>query len=269
MTHAVQMTNKPITKPMKETIKRKLDVCLSPELIGNFETNNTIVVIIDIIRASSTICTAFHYGLEELVPIAEIKAALEYKDKGYLTAGERNGDKLDGFDMGNSPIGFMNPDLKGKKLAITTTNGTKTIKLITDSLNKSSENELVVGAFVNYQTLFQYLKSAEKNILLVCSGWKGDLSIEDTLFAGKLAEDLNRYNVFAHMSDSANHAKLIYESSKDDIFGFIMDQSMRFKNKISSLGDDIRYCLKENVTSTLPAFVDGKFINMGDKSKNN
>jgi 2-phosphosulfolactate phosphatase len=251
------------------TEKRKLDVCLSPELIGNYDTENTIVVIIDIIRASSTICTAFHYGLDELVAVEKIDEALKYKKQGYITAGERNGDKLEGFDMGNSPVGFMNPDLQGKKLAITTTNGTRTIKLITDKLNNDVEAELVVGAFVNYQTLFRYLKSAKKNILLVCSGWKGDLCVEDTVFAGKLVEDLNCYNMFTHTLDAANHARLIYNLAKDDLFGFIMDQSMRFKNKISSLGDDIRYCLKENVTSTLPTLENGHFINNGDKSMNN
>ncbi len=254
---------------MEKTKKRKLDVCLSPNLIGNFDTQNTIVVIIDVIRASSTICTAFHYGIEELIAVEEIETALEYKSKGYLTAGERDGDKLDGFDKGNSPFSFMTPDLKGKKLAVTTTNGTKTIGLISRKLINSLNSEIVVGAFVNYQTLFQYLKSSNKNVLLLCSGWKGNVSIEDTLFAGKLANELDRYNDFELESDSANHAKLIYQAAENDLFGFIMDQSMRFKNKISSLGDDIRYCLKENVTSALPAFVDGKFINKGDKLMNN
>lgn len=254
---------------MGETKKRNLDVCLSPELIGNFETENTIVVIIDVIRASSTICTAFHYGLEELVTAEKVEDALEYKSKGYIIAGERNGEKLEGFDMGNSPVGFMDPHLQGQKLAISTTNGTRTIKLVTDTIGDDSKTEIVVGAFVNYQTLFRHLKPSDKNVLLVCSGWKGDLSIEDTIFAGKLVEDLNRYNMFVHTRDSANHARLIYELAKDDLFGFIMDQSMRFKNKISSLGNDIRYCLKENVTSALPVLENGKFINKGDKSMNN
>jgi 2-phosphosulfolactate phosphatase len=245
-----------------ETIrKRKLDVCLSPELIGNFNTENTIVVIIDIIRASSTICTAFHYGISELITIAEVETALEYKNKGYLTAGERNGDKLDGFDMGNSPFSFMTPDLKGKKLVITTTNGTKTINLVSKKLKNSLETEIVIGAFVNYQILYDYLKATDKNVLLVCSGWKGNVSIEDTLFAGKLAGELDRLSDFELPTDSANHAKLVYSQGKDDLFGFIMDQSMRFKDKISSLGTDIRYCLKQDATEVLPAFVDGRFIN--------
>ncbi len=247
---------------METTEKRKLDVCLSPNLIGAFDTKNTVVVIIDIVRASSTICTAFHYGVDELIAVAEVETALAYKKEGYLIAGERNGEQLEGFDMGNSPISFMSPDLKGKKLAITTTNGTKTIAVVSKKIENSTDTEIVVGSFVNYQTLFQHLRSTEKNILLVCSGWYGNVSIEDTLFAGKLAGELNRYSQFAYGSDAANHAELIYGLAKDDLFGFIMDQSMRFKDKISSLGTDIRYCLKENATETLPALVDGKFIDI-------
>ena len=252
---------------MEEIKKRKLDVCLSTELIGTFDTENTIVVIIDIIRASSTICTAFHYGVDELVAVAEVKTALGYKSNGYLTAGERNGEQLEGFDMGNSPLSFMTPNIKGKKLAITTTNGTKTIALVSEKLKNSSDTEIIVGAFVNYQPLFQYLRSTKKNVLLVCSGWKGNVSIEDTLFAGKLAGDLNRYGQFEYLSDAPNHAVLIYNLAKDDLFGFIMDQSMRFKNKIGDLGTDIRYCLKENVTNALPIFVDGKFIDRNIKTE--
>lgn len=251
---------------METTEKRKLDVCLSSELIGTFDTENTIIVIIDIVRASSTICTAFHYGIEELITVAEVKTALEYKNKGYLTAGERDGEQLDGFDMGNSPLSFMTPDIKGKKLAITTTNGTKTIALVSEKLKNSTYTEIIVGAFVNYQPLFQYLKSAKKNVLLLCSGWKGNVSIEDTLFAGKLANDLSKYGQFEYLSDAPNHAVLIYDLAKDDLFGFIMDQSMRFKDKIGNLGTDIRYCLKENVTNALPIFVDDRFIDKNIKT---
>ncbi|MEN8119259.1 MAG: 2-phosphosulfolactate phosphatase [Bacteroidota bacterium] len=251
---------------METSEKRKLDVCLSSDLIGNFNAENTTIVIIDIIRASSTICTAFHYGVDELITVAEVEAAIEYKTKGYITAGERNGEKLDGFDMGNSPLSFMTPDIEGRKLAITTTNGTKSIALVSEKLKNSSDTEIVIGAFVNYQPLFQYLRSTKKNVLLVCSGWKGNVSIEDTLFAGKLAGDLNRYSQFEYVSDASNHAVLIYDLAKNDLFGFIMDQSMRFKDKIGDLGTDIRYCLKENVTNALPVFVDGRFIDKNIKT---
>ncbi len=249
-----------------DTEKKTLDVCLTPALIENFNTDDTLIVIIDIVRASSTICTAFYYGADEVLPVADKSKALSYKQQGYLIAGERNGEKLQGFDFGNSPFEFMTTDLEGKKLAITTTNGTQNIEKVSQHLGMNSE--IVIGAFVNYKVLLNYLRGSGKNILLVCSGWKGNVSIEDTLFAGKLIDDLNRFNQYTFPTDSANHALLIYEQAKDDIFGFIMDQSMRFKDKISLLGNDIRYCLKEDATNAIPVLKDGKFINIQQEAGN-
>jgi len=242
-----------------EINKKTLDVCLTPSLVENFNTDNTVLVIIDIVRASSTICTAFYYGAKEMVPVADKDKTLTYKQQGYLIAGERNGLKLDGFDFGNSPFEFMTTDLEEKKLAITTTNGTKNIEKVSGYLGENAE--IVIGAYVNYKVLLNYLRSSDKNILLVCSGWKGNVSIEDTVFAGKLIDDLNRFNQYTFVSDSANHALLIYEQAKDDVFGFIMDRSMRFKDKISLLGNDIRYCLKEDATNAIPVLIDGRFVN--------
>lgn len=246
--------------------KKILDVCLTPVLIENFNTDDSIMVVIDVVRASSTICTAFYYGADEIIPVADKERALSYKQKGYLIAGERNGQKLEGFDMGNSPFEFMSPDLESKKIAITTTNGTQNIDKVSKHLGENSE--IVIGAFVNYKVLLNYLRNAKKNILLVCSGWKGNVSIEDTVFAGKLIEDLNRFNQYNSLSDAANHARLIYSLAKDDVFGFIMDQSMRFKEKISLLGNDIRYCLKEDATNAIPVLVEGKFINKQEAAGN-
>ena len=248
------------------TDKRTLDVCLSPLLIQNFNTDNALLVIIDVVRASSTICTALYYGADEILPVAKVEKALACKNDGYLIAGERNGEKLDGFDFGNSPFEFMSTELEHKKLAITTTNGTRNIEIVSEHLGNNSE--IVIGAFVNYKVLLNYLRNSGKNILLVCSGWKGNVSIEDTIFAGKLVEDLNRFSQYNYSSDSANHALLIYQQAKQDIFGFIMDQSMRFKDKISLLGNDIRYCLKEDATNAIPVLKDGKFINVQKEAGN-
>jgi len=105
------------------TEKLRLDICLTPKLISNYDLNETTIVIIDIIRASSSICTALHYGVEHIVTMASIEEVLNLKSEGYIIAGERNGDKLDGFDYGNSPIAFMDRKLEGKKLALTTPRG--------------------------------------------------------------------------------------------------------------------------------------------------
>lgn len=242
--------------------KLMLDVCLSPKMIGNFNLDNTAVVIIDIIRASSTICTAISYDIDHLITVENIEEALELKNQGYIIGGERNGDKLEGFDYGNSPLSFMDRKLEGKKLALTTTNGTHTIRLAMDASKSFNDWEILIGAFVNYTRIFNYLLRCNKNVLLVCSGWKGNPSIEDTLFAGKLAKALEMSNRYAFTSDSVIHAILIFELSGNNLFDFIMDNSVRFSQKIGQLGTDIRYCLKDDVAKVLPVFNCGRFIDL-------
>jgi 2-phosphosulfolactate phosphatase len=243
------------------TEKLKLDICLSPKLIDNYDLTNTTVVIIDIVRASSTICTALYYGVDHIVALSDIEKAKALKEDGYLIAGEREGTQIEGFDYGNSPISIMDRKLEGKKLAMTTTNGTLTIEMVKEAAGKFEGVEIVVGAFVNYTKLRTYLFSNQNNVVLLCSGWKTNVSIEDTVYAGKMAEDLERFGKFNYASDAPNHAIMVYEKAKANLFDFIMDYSTRFKDKISQLGQDIRYCLKEDVAEVLPVLENGKFVN--------
>lgn len=242
--------------------KLKLDVCLSLKLVANYDLTDTIIVIIDIVRATSTICTAIEYGVDHLISVSSIEETLKLKDEGYIIAGERNGDKIEGFDMGNSPISFMDRKLEGQKIAITTTNGTATIQAVLDASSGYQGVEIIIGSFVNYSRVFGFLSRTNKNVLLVCSGWKGNPSIEDTVFAGKLAKNLEYSNRYKFVSDSVIHAILIHQLAGHNLFDFIMDNSARFREKIGNLGTDIRYCLKKDATKVLPVFSGGKIIEM-------
>ena len=244
------------------TEKLRLDICLTPKLISNYDLNETTIVIIDIIRASSSICTALHYGVEHIVTMASIEEVLNLKSEGYIIAGERNGDKLDGFDYGNSPIAFMDRKLEGKKLALTTTNGTHTIDQVLMASALSTNIEILIGAFVNYSKLRDYLYRGTKNVLLLCAGWIDNLSIEDTVFAGKVAFELMKSGKFRLTSDSAKHGIILYEDARSNYFNFVMDNSVRFSQNAGHLSHDIRYSLKEDVAPVLPVLSDGKFIAM-------
>src|SRR6185295_4619519 len=98
---------------MTNKTPKTIEVCFSPALINLFDVSESIVVVVDILRATSSICVAFAHGAESVIPLASIEESLAYKEKGYLIAGERNGEMIEGFDMGNSPFSFMEDRIKG------------------------------------------------------------------------------------------------------------------------------------------------------------
>ncbi len=239
----------------------KLDVCLSLKLVENYDLNDTTIVIIDVVRASTTICTGIHYGLEHIVALADIDETIKLKQQGYIIAGERNGNKLEGFDFGNSPLDFTNRSLlDGKKLGITTTNGTRSLKIAEEKASKFNNFEILIGTFVNHSAISDYLSKHAKNVLLVCSGWKANLSIEDTVFAGGLASRLMQYGNYEFMSDGAAHAMLLYEQAKSNLFDFVIDNSARFRGRPNALIDDIRFCLRDSIIDTIPVVRNGKIV---------
>ena len=161
-----------------------VDTALSLQLYPLCDQDNAIVVVIDVLRATSAICTAFENGAKEMIPVANVEEALEYQKKGFLVGAERNGEKLEGFDFGNSPYDYMDPKIKDQTLVLTTTNGTQAIEIAKDNYM------VVIGAFTNITALSDWLIKQDKNIILLCAGWKGRVNLEDSLFAGAVVERL-------------------------------------------------------------------------------
>src|SRR6185369_14917614 len=110
-----------------EKNKRDIEVCSSPKLFGLYDYADRIVVVIDILRASSSMCVAFEHGAEKIIPVAGVEEAAKYKQHGFVIAAERDGEMIKGFDFGNSPFSFMGDNVKGKSIALSTTNGTQAI----------------------------------------------------------------------------------------------------------------------------------------------
>ncbi len=180
--------------------KRKLETCFSPALFEGEWHNNSIVVIIDILRASSAIVTAFANGAASIIPVAGVEEAREYKSKGYLVAAERDGFVLDFADFGNSPFSFTKEKVSGKTIVYSTTNGTG---LITLTL---SAYMTVIGSFLNIGALTNWLLNQEQDVLLLCAGWKNRFNIEDSVCAGAMAERLMNSNRFTTICDSTTAA---------------------------------------------------------------
>src|SRR5437016_4411967 len=128
-------------------MKKSVEVCFSPQLFDLFNHEDHIVVVIDVLRATSSICIAFQNGVDHIIPVSSVDESMALKSQGYLVAAERNGEKIEGFDLGNSPFSYMDEHIRGNKIALTTTNGTQAIYAARNAF------KVVVGSFLNLDAL--------------------------------------------------------------------------------------------------------------------
>jgi len=230
-----------------------IDVCVSPYLYPVYHREDTIVVIIDILRATSAMCTAFHHGVDKMIPVATVEEALDYKQRGFLVGAERNGIQIQGFDFGNSPYSYMTEQIKGKTIVISTTNGTQAIEAAKNA------HKVVIGSFVNITVLCKWLANQNKHILLLCSGWKNRVSLEDTLFAGAVTEQLMNTASKFKTGDGALSAKYLFESARHNPYKYMRNASHAERLAALGLKEDIRYCLKPDQTNVIP-ILEGKYL---------
>lgn len=227
-------------------MEHKIEVCFSPHQYSLFKKDKQVVVVVDILRATSAIVTAFAHGVSSMVAVKTPEEAIELAKHGYLLAGERNGEKLEGFMFGNSPISFTNQAIAGKKIVITTTNGTQAIHKAADS------EALAIGAFLNLDAVAEWCKRASMDVLVLCAGWKDKFNLEDTLFAGALSERLLAGGNWSTRCDSAYAALNLWKHAQHNLYGFLESSSHRHRLQHLQLEDDIRFCLELNHFDIVP-----------------
>jgi len=225
---------------------RNLETCFSPALYEKDTHSNSIVVIIDVLRASSAICTAFENGASEIIPVAEVSEAREYKSRGYLVAAERDGFVLDFADFGNSPFNFTREKVEGKTIVYSTTNGTGIINIA------SSAFRTVIGSFLNLSALSEWLVAQDRNVILFCAGWKNRFNLEDTVCAGAIAERLLKSGLFTTICDSTLAAMDLWQIAKNDLPGYIEKVAQRTRLKDKGLDDCIQFCITADFTRKIP-----------------
>lgn len=231
---------------------KTIDVCVSPELMHLYDVSDRTVVVVDILRATSCMVTAFAHGVQSITPFADLEACRAMKSKGYITSGERNGEKVPGFDQGNSPFEYMGDSIRGKKIAFTTTNGTQAIE------KAKGAKKIVIGSFLNLSSIVKYLLFGDHSILIVCAGWKGKVNLEDTLFAGAVVEKLK--NHIEPDCDAPIAAQHLYNLAKNDMVGFLNSSShVKRLNKLN-IHKDIAYCLTTDKYQIVPCLVNGVLI---------
>ena len=236
-------------------MSRTIQVCLTPALLNLYHLENSIVVVIDVLRATSSITYGLDNGAEAIIPVSKVEDCLEYKDSGYLLAAERNGEVVAGYDFGNSPFSYTTEKVKGKTIVLTTTNGTKAMRMA-----QQSAFMVVVGSFLNLEALCSWLKSQDKDVLLLCAGWKDQFNLEDTLFAGAVVRELR--NDFIHFDDASVAAEDMYGLAKADLREYLRKSSHSHRLEQLNIEEDVKFCLHLNVCKTIPVLVDDKLIKL-------
>jgi 2-phosphosulfolactate phosphatase len=237
--------------------KPSLHTSLSPALVHLYDINNSIIVIIDVLRATSTIATALYNGAKCVIPVDSVSRCIELgKQIDGITAGERDGKIAEGLEYGNSPFEYPGDFIEGKTLVLTTTNGTRLLHM---ALEKGAK-EIITGSFPNLSAVCDHLIGMKKNVILGCAAWKDRVNMEDTLFAGAVISRVRKH--FDINCDSSHMAEAMYEKGKADLFSFLKNNNASHYHRLMNFGleKDIRYCLTPDGANVLPVYCDGKLV---------
>ena len=235
----------------------RVEVCFMPGQYPLYAQDMGIVVVIDVLRATSAMVAAFENGVDRIIPVSTIEEARQYIGReGYIAAAERNGEVVDGFAYGNSPLAYVGQDLRGQTIVMTTTYGTKAINLAKDA------RKLVIGSFLNLTALSDWLVKQDDNILLLCSGWKDKFNLEDSVFAGAVMERLLDSGRFGVEEDSSIAAKYMYMAARDNFMSILKAAPRRRRIQQLQLLPDVKYCLTPDQSTAIPILVDGELVRM-------
>lgn len=227
-----------------------LHTILSPKLLDVYDVTDSLVVIIDVFRATSTIATALHNGAKEIIPVDNVDEciAIGKATPNSITAGERDGKVIEGLQYGNSPTDYPRSFIENKTLVLTTTNGTKFLHM---SLKKGA-SEIITGSFPNLSAVCDYLLTTNKNVFLGCSAWKDKFNLEDTLFAGAVIQKVKQ-NFTVHC-DSSLMAEEMYQLHQHEMKSFIRNTTHWHRLAQYGLEEDMEYCVSIDTANVLPKY---------------
>lgn len=236
-------------------MKYNIETVLCTTLLPLFELEGKQVVVIDVLRATTSITTALANGAQCIIPVASKEEARKWSEKGYLVATERGAVKLDFANFGNSPQEFVPERVRGEEIVYSTTNGTVAITAA------GQARSVMLGSFANLSALAEHLQwQPDADLVLLCSGWKGMFNLEDTIFAGALAARLLEGESFSTRDDATNAAVDLWRQAEGDLLGY-MDK-LAHKERLESLGlmESFAYCFDIDSTSVVPQYVAGRIL---------
>jgi 2-phosphosulfolactate phosphatase len=237
--------------------KPSLYTSLSPALLHLYNVRECIVVVIDILRATSTIATALHNGAKEVIPVDSVEKCIRLgKEMACITAGERDGKIAEGLQYGNSSFEYPREFVQGKVLVLTTTNGTKLLHMAV----AKGATEIITGSFLNISAVCDHLQEKKKNVILACAGWKDKVNLEDTLFAGAVISRIK--NDFEINCDASGMAACLYENAQENLFEFLKNNNASHYHRLMNFGleKDIRQCLTPDIANVLPYYINERLV---------
>jgi len=236
--------------------KPTLNTSISPALLHLYDLSNSVVVIIDVFRATSTIASALHNGAKCVIPVDSVPKAIEIsRNIDGIAAGERDGQIAEGLSHGNSPLEYGRDFIGGKTLVLTTTNGTRLLQM---ALERGADT-IISGSFPNLSSVCEFLLRENKNVVLGCAGWKDRFNLEDTLFAGAVISRIKKH--FEINCDSSLMAETMYTKHKNNLLGFA-PKLTHYHRLVERFGliEDIKFCLTEDVANVLPVYREGRLV---------
>lgn len=232
---------------------RKWQVCLSPLFIPLYDLRETIAVVIDVFRATTSMCYGLANGAQAIIPVASLEACLAYQPQGFLLAAERDGKVVEGFDFGNSPFSYEAEKVSGQTVVLTTTNGTKAIQACTNA------EEVLIASLLNAKAVAHYLQAQSKHVLLICAGWKDHAGLEDVVCAGKILHEVG--GNMSQFDDAALIAHSTYLQAKQEGLGTYLQKASHTKRMQGlNLQEDIALCLQEDILTQIPVLVEDRLV---------
>ncbi len=219
----------------------RIHVAFTPDEMDD-QARSGACVVVDVLRATSSMVTAMSNGCSGIHPVVEPSQAFPLADgRSVLACGERQGVKIAGYHMGNSPLEFAGQAVEGKRLVMCTTNGTRAIRAAWGF------RRMLIGSFLNGPTLAHRLREEGEGITIVCAGREGSFSLEDTLCAGMLLSDVE-----GEMSDGAVAAATLFEKYQDRLEEVLLESEHgRFLRGIG-FEEDVQYCARVGITESVP-----------------
>lgn len=233
----------------------KLDVAFLPEEVKGQDLSDTVCMVLDIFRATSSMVTAFANGCKGIFPVLTVEEARQLAESmdSVLLAGERQSVRIEGFDLGNSPYEFSKDKVGGKDIVMTTSNGTVAIRAVAHAYRT------YIGSFLNADAVCRRAAAYNKDVLIVCAGTDRLFSLEDSLCAGLLTELLSVEQDF-QLTDAAQAARMLYQQAD----GQLAEKAQNSRNgkRLFDLGrmEDILYCFQRNLSVLVPTYIAGRII---------